>query len=142
MQRMKCASRRSHMLRHKGGGCNQLWRVKRSCPATPRVLSSLTRYVPTTNKQDYLPYLPSKGPSQHKTENLTIMPPLQGNREESEKQDAARQAVDILHEISTILVRTIHSQPMNLNLSSQNMCKTRYLPTYPPRQQKSRTALN
>ncbi|KAI0910232.1 mitotic-spindle organizing gamma-tubulin ring associated-domain-containing protein [Ustulina deusta] len=31
------------------------------------------------------------------------MPPLQGNREESEKQDAARQAVDILHEISTIL---------------------------------------
>ncbi|KAI1151761.1 mitotic-spindle organizing gamma-tubulin ring associated-domain-containing protein, partial [Nemania diffusa] len=30
------------------------------------------------------------------------MPP-QSNREESEKQDAARQAVDILHEISTIL---------------------------------------
>ncbi|KAI1130361.1 mitotic-spindle organizing gamma-tubulin ring associated-domain-containing protein [Nemania abortiva] len=30
------------------------------------------------------------------------MPP-QGSREETEKQDAARQAVDILHEISTIL---------------------------------------
>lgn len=33
------------------------------------------------------------------------MPP-QGSKEDSEKQDAARQAVDILHEISTILVRT------------------------------------
>ncbi|TGJ86775.1 hypothetical protein E0Z10_g1966 [Xylaria hypoxylon] len=30
------------------------------------------------------------------------MPP-QGSREENEKQDAARQAVDILHDISTIL---------------------------------------
>ncbi|KAI0101877.1 mitotic-spindle organizing protein 1 [Nemania sp. FL0031] len=30
------------------------------------------------------------------------MPPP-GSREENEKQDAARQAVDILHEISTIL---------------------------------------
>ncbi|KAI0402105.1 mitotic-spindle organizing gamma-tubulin ring associated-domain-containing protein [Xylaria palmicola] len=30
------------------------------------------------------------------------MPP-QGSREDNEKQDAARQAVDILHEISTIL---------------------------------------
>ncbi|GAW26503.1 putative mitotic-spindle organizing protein 1 [Rosellinia necatrix] len=30
------------------------------------------------------------------------MPP-QGSREDSEKQDAARKAVDILHEISTIL---------------------------------------
>ncbi|KAI0518240.1 mitotic-spindle organizing protein associated with a ring of gamma-tubulin 1 [Xylaria bambusicola] len=31
------------------------------------------------------------------------MPPVADNREESEKQAAARQAVDILHEISTIL---------------------------------------
>ncbi|KAI1425551.1 mitotic-spindle organizing protein associated with a ring of gamma-tubulin 1 [Xylaria sp. FL1777] len=31
------------------------------------------------------------------------MPPPQGSRDDSEKQDAARQAVDILHEISTIL---------------------------------------
>ncbi|KAI0809377.1 mitotic-spindle organizing protein associated with a ring of gamma-tubulin 1 [Xylaria sp. FL0064] len=31
------------------------------------------------------------------------MPPVPGSKEESEKQDAARQAVDILHEISTIL---------------------------------------
>ncbi|RYC61816.1 hypothetical protein CHU98_g4393, partial [Xylaria longipes] len=38
---------------------------------------------------------------------LIIMPPPG----DSEKQDAARQAVDILHEISTILVRTYLSYP-------------------------------
>ncbi|KAF2965451.1 hypothetical protein GQX73_g8132 [Xylaria multiplex] len=49
------------------------------------------------------------------------MPP-QVNREENEKQDIARQAVDILHEISTILTDFLETQNCHLDRRTLSVC--------------------